>query len=49
MDLSMTPVFDASPLLTGFPTTILFKGTPLAAISLTDVPLKGPPDVTNRV
>ena len=41
---SIHPVFDASAGVTGFPTTIFFAGIPFFIISLTEVPLKNPPD-----
>lgn len=43
------PVLEASPGVTGLPTTILLKGIPRDFISITDVPLKYPPDCINKV
>jgi hypothetical protein len=42
------PVFAASLYFAGFPTIIFYKGTPLDAISLTEVPEKYEPDFKNR-
>ncbi len=46
---STHPVFAASAMLTGLPTTSFFYGTPLLIISWTDVPENTDPDCSNKV